>query len=123
MTEVDLPENVEIMDGATAPLDILSLANDVDKLIIVDALKSGGVPGDICRLSLEDVEKYERSPLSLHQLDLTQMLELCDRFGSRPHTVIIGVEPEEIDFGLELSHEVEAKVPQIIELVLEEIGG
>jgi hydrogenase maturation protease len=51
------------------------------------------------------------------------MLELCDRIGSRPSTVIIGVEPKEIDFELELSPEVAAKVPQIIELILREIGG
>ena len=62
-------------------------------------------------------------PLSLHHLDLMQMLELCDRIGSSPSTVIIGVEPKEIDFELELSPEVEDKVPQIIELVLREIGG
>ena len=123
MVEMDLPENVEVMDGATAPLDILYLANDVGKLIIVDAVKAGSAPGTIYRISPDDVETCIQVPLSLHHLDLVQMLELCDRIGSRPSTVIIGVEPKEIDFELELSPEVAAKVPQIIELILREIGG
>ena len=123
MMEMDLPENVEVVDGATAPLDILSLANDVDKLIIVDAVRAGGSPSTVYRLFPEDIEEYGQVPLSLHQLDLMQMLELCERIGRRPYTVIIGVEPKEIDFGLELSPEVEGEIPQVIELILDEIGG
>ena len=121
MMEMDLPENVEIMDGATAPLDILYLANDVEKLIIVDATRAGGAPGTIYKLSPDDVEACTQVPLSLHHLDLLQMLELCDRIGSRPSTVIIGVEPKEIDFKMELSPEVEDKVPQIMDLILKEL--
>ena len=42
--------------------------------------------------------------------------------GNTPkETVIIGVEPKEIDLGLELSPELEQKLPSIIKVVLEEI--
>jgi hydrogenase maturation protease len=101
----------------------LYLANDVDKLIIVDAVRAGGAPGTIYRLTPDDVEACIQVPLSLHHLDLMQMLELCDRIGNSPSTVIIGVEPKEINFKLELSPEVEGKVPQIVEFILKEIGG
>ncbi len=43
--------------------------------------------------------------------------------GSEPkEIVIIGVEPKEIDWGTELSAEVQQKLPQITEVVLREIG-
>jgi hydrogenase maturation protease len=121
LMQMDLPENVEVVDGATDPLDILSLSRDVDKLIIVDALQGGGEPGTIYRMSPEDIASCGEVPFSLHQLDLIQMLDMCASIGSRPSTVIIGVEPKEIDFELELSPEVEGKIPRIIELILEEI--
>jgi hydrogenase maturation protease len=36
-------------------------------------------------------------------------------------TIVIGIEPKTIDFGLELSPEVEGKLSELIELVLQEI--
>jgi hydrogenase maturation protease len=38
-------------------------------------------------------------------------------------TVIIGVEPKEIDWGLELSPELQEKVPQIIDAILAELSN
>jgi hydrogenase maturation protease len=37
--------------------------------------------------------------------------------------VIIGVEPKEIAWGMELTPEVEAKLPKVVEAVLEELKG
>jgi len=38
-------------------------------------------------------------------------------------TVSIGVEPKEIDWGLELSPELQEKVPQIIDAILAELSN
>ena len=43
LQEADLSD-VEIIDGGTS-LDVLQLSEDADKLIIVDAVKGGGMPG------------------------------------------------------------------------------
>ncbi len=43
--------------------------------------------------------------------------------GSEASTVIIGIEPKEIDPAVGLSPEVEAAIPRVIELVLEEIAN
>ncbi len=121
MMEMHLPQNVEVVDGATATWDIVSLADGADKLIIVDAVKGGEAPGTIYRLSPDDITMDEEEPLSLHQINLLQMLDVCALIGRKPLTVIIGVEPKEVHFSMELSPEVEEKVPQVIELILEEI--
>jgi hydrogenase maturation protease len=47
------------------------------------------------------------------------MMALLDR--QPKSTVIIGIEPRTIDYGLELSPEVEERLPELIELVLKEI--
>ena len=37
--------------------------------------------------------------------------------------VIIGVEPKEISWGMELTPEVGAQLPRVIDAVFEELGG
>lgn len=121
MMKMHLPRNVEVVDGATATWDVVSLADGADKLIIVDAMRGGEAPGTIYRLSPDDITVGAEEPLSLHQINLLQMLDVCALIGRQPLTVIIGVEPKEINFGMELSPEVEERIPQIIELILEDI--
>lgn len=38
----NLPKNVELIDGGTGGLDILNYIENADKVIIVDAVSSGG---------------------------------------------------------------------------------
>lgn len=60
----------------------------------------------------------------MHQLGLEEGLRIMELMGKYPESVIIiGVEPNEIDWGLEISPEVEAKIPQVIHLIEQEIGN
>ena len=127
----NLPGNVEVIDGGTAGLDVLLSAINVDKLVIIDALRAGKKPGDIYKISLNSEQKdsltkiFSRetlSKISLHQIGLLDALSIAEKINIAPEeTVIIGVEPGEIDCGLELTEPVMRKVPQIISKVLEEI--
>ena len=116
-------DNVKIIDAGTYP-DFLSLVDDnLDKLIIVDAVKTGDRPGTIYRFSLDDVDLEAALPISVHDIGVAEGLRTLDLFNKQPKsTVIIGIEPETIDFGLELSPAVKEKLPKIIDLVLKEIG-
>jgi len=121
---IPLPD-VTVIDGGTCP-DILPLPGDADKLIIVDAVKGGGTPGQIYRFHPEDITLEERPCLSLHDVGLLDSLLLMqirhpDRIGVG-EAVIIGVEPKEIDWGLELSPELREKMPQIIDAILSELN-
>ena len=114
--------NLNVIDGGTSP-DILSLIeDDIDKLIIVDAVKAGNRPGTIYRFCYDDLDSDSPVPVSLHEigvLDGLRMMRLLDR---RPKsTVIVGIEPKTIDHGLDLSPEVEARLPEVVELVLREV--
>jgi Ni,Fe-hydrogenase maturation factor len=47
---------------------------------------------------------------------------MMEYLGGKPKdTVIIGVEPKEIEWGLRLSPELEQKVSHIVEIVLKEV--
>ena len=118
---IPLPE-VKIIDGGTCP-DVLHLLEDADKLVIVDAVKGGGTPGQIYRFHLEDITLEQKPFLSLHDMGLIDNLMLMKLWHSIGETVIIGVEPREIHWGLELSPELQEKIPQIIDAILSELNS
>jgi hydrogenase maturation protease len=121
MESIPLPD-VEVVDGGTCP-DVLQLVGDADKLVIVDAVKGGGMPGQIYRFSPEDITLEQKHVLSLHDMSLVDSLKLMQLWHNTGDTVIIGVEPKELSWGLELSPELQEKMPQIIDSVLGELNN
>ena len=117
---IPLPD-VTVIDGGTYP-DMLQLLEDTDKLVIVDAVKGGGVPGEIYHLHLEDITLEHKPFLSLHDMGLADSLKLMQLWHKIGEAVIIGVEPKEINWGLELSPELQEQMPQIIDAILSELG-
>jgi len=111
---------LDIIDGGTLP-DAPLLFEEVDKLIVVDAVQGGDEPGSIYRFHPEDIRLDSSIPMSLHQINLLENLWMMERFTQKPKDiVIIGVQPEDMRWGLELSPELQRRVPRIIEVVLRE---
>jgi hydrogenase maturation protease len=121
---VELPEEAELMEGGVLGLDLIEHMEDREKVIIIDAVQGGMPPGTIYRLRRKDIEMGEgRCLSSLHDIDLPYVLNMADLSGQHIDPIIIGVEPKDMDVGFEeLSPEVEAQIPKVIELVLKEIG-
>ncbi|RKY35126.1 MAG: Ni,Fe-hydrogenase maturation factor, partial [Candidatus Duberdicusella sinuisediminis] len=47
LEKMKLPPNLELIDGGVGSLDILLSLENIDKLIIIDALKGGGAPATV----------------------------------------------------------------------------
>jgi hydrogenase maturation protease len=122
LTSVVDNANVKIIDAGTYP-DFLCLVDDnLDKLIIVDAAKADDRPGTLYRFNFDDADLNSTLPVSIHDIGVLGSLKMLALFNREPKsTVIIGIEPKTIDFGLELSPEIEDKLPEIMKLVLKEI--
>jgi len=124
LQEVNIPHgiNLEIIDGGTS-LDLPVYFEGVDKLIIIDAVKAGSKPGAIYRFHPCDLTLETKGVISVHELGLEQSLKMMSLIGNEPkEIVIIGIEPKEIDWGIELSAELQQKIPEIIKVVLGEIS-
>ncbi len=122
LQEMQLPDNVTVIDGGTSP-DIIACTRAGDKLIIVDAARAGGEPGAIYRFQPDDLEDSAGEALSVHELGVPQNLRLMLLSGNGPsEVIIIGIEPKDIDWGTELSPELEMSIPKIISVILQEIG-
>ena len=60
--------------------------------------------------------------LSLHQMGVIDSLKMLKLAGREPKdTIIIGIEPKNIDYGLELSPEVKKGLAELRKIVIEEI--
>ena len=123
LEKIHLPDDVEVIDAGTASLDVILSIGNIEKLVIVDAVKAGQKPGVLYRLSLGDLDEKTGSPirLSLHQIGVLETLAIARKEGALPKEVaLIGIEPEKIDCGLELSSAVAKRIPDIVKMVLKE---
>jgi hydrogenase maturation protease len=113
-------EVVETSEGGFALLDHIA---GCDKLIIIDAIKTGkGKPGELYKLAREDL-KPAVDFSSSHGVDITAALEVGEALGyTMPQSVsIYAVEiRDNTTFGEQCTKEVEERIPFIANQIVEE---
>jgi hydrogenase maturation protease len=121
LMEMDLPAGVEVIEGGTDGFRLMNVVTEADRLIVVDAVKGGSPPGSIYRFDIRDAPSSpDVFKTSVHQIGILEVIHLSELIGQTPETTVIGVEPKSLEMGMALSPEVQAKIPKIIELILEE---
>ncbi len=122
MEKMDLPEDVEVVEGGTDGFHLVDVVLGAKRLVIIDAIRGGGEPGSIYRFDLRDAPAARLGKLdSAHQVGMLEVLSLASLLGEVPETTFICVEPESLQMGMSLTETVERTIPRVIELVLEEI--
>jgi len=117
------PENVSLEDGGVLGVNLLGIISRADHLIVIDAVRNQGKPGDIHRLEGADLPERIRLKNSLHQVDFLEALTLCQALDKVPQTVVLGVEPADIEtLSTELTPAVQAKVQPMVQMVLAELA-
>jgi hydrogenase maturation protease len=92
-------------------------------LVIVDAMKHGGIPGTVYRLDDDGVPAHFHTRISPHQLgisDLLATLALTDALP--PRLVLFGVEPGDLSTGLGLSPAVAVGLAKVVREVVAELA-
>ena len=118
-----LPEDVNVVDGGTCGLDLLQYLEGVQNLILLDAIHAHREPGTIIRLTGEEVPAYFAMKISPHDIGLPDLMATAKLRDLYPEQVVVlGIEPETIDFGIELSHTVAEQIDNFINQILEEIN-
>ena len=116
------PPDVTVFDGGTLGLDLLPQLEGIDRLLIVDAVETGKPPGSLIRLSGEEIPIAMETKLSPHQMGLKDLLAVSMLMGVKPpEMVLLGVQPETIDIGMDLSPAVAAQFDTLVQNVLKEL--
>ena len=114
---------MELIEAGTPGLNLLDLWDGADRVIIVDAVKSGAAPGTVHSFDASLLPPRDVMPVSSHGMNVIDAVELGRLLGRLPaQLTIIGVEIlSEEPFHVGLTPEVEAAVPRARERVLEAI--
>jgi hydrogenase maturation protease len=123
LQKMTLPSGVEAIDGGTSP-ELMPYITGAARLVVIDAMETGDEPGSVYRLRLDELNIEAARIASTHEINLIAELKLMRLMGkAMPETTIIGIQPAEISWGTELSPQLEVKIPEIVRLVLREIGA
>ncbi len=122
LMKMELPPEVTVVEGGTDGFGLLNIITETDRLIVIDAVKGGGAPCSIYRFDIEEVQSCPSGfKTSVHQIGILEVISLSGLIGKTPRTTVIGVEPKSLEMGMELSPEIKAKIPRIIELIFNEL--
>ena len=117
-----LPPDVEVIDGGTCGMEMLEQLEDLDGLIVVDCVRANQPPATPILLKDDDVPVFFKTKLSPHQVSLSDVLASLEFTDKAPKSIaIVGMQPVSMSLGMELSPEVAARVPELIEMTLAEL--
>lgn len=117
--ESDPPEDVVLADVGTAALHCQYIFEDADEIIAIDAVCAGDKPGAIYSFDAKDAELSHQP--TLHDIGLRALIELLPP-QIRPNVTILGVEPEKIEYAMELSQTVSNVLPQVVKIAKEMVS-
>lgn len=121
--EYVFPEGVELVDGGTAGMELLDYIASREHVLIVDAVLTGDAPGTVINLKDDEVPALFNNKVSPHQLGLSDLLGALKLTDESPQNIfLVGVVPEAVDPGLDMTETVAAVVPVMKKALLEQLA-
>lgn len=117
------PECVVLEDLGTPGLGITSFFADYDSVILLDAVKASGNPGDVRVYRKDEIMRVKIPPrISPHDPALVESLLFAELSGKCPQTVtLIGIIPENCDLGCRVSDSVRNNLEAAISATISEL--
>ena len=114
----DLPENVSLYSADISGLDLLKFFPDYSRVIIIDAADMGLLPGEIRVFKADEIKGSDfNDKFSTHGMALLETLTLAAELEIKSDITVIGVQPEDTSFDLELTEKIRSKIPAIVQTV------
>lgn len=118
---VDLPAEVDSLDGGTGSFQLVGEIMNSRQVVLVDATMDGLPPGTIRKLTPRFSKEFPRS-LTAHDLGLKDLLDAAYLLGTPPPITLFAVSIAPLqEVTTELTPEIEAILPQLKSRVLKEV--
>lgn len=118
----ELPEDVSIIDGGTMGLDLLPFIENSERLLFVDAVDLKKEPGTIGIIEDKEIPAIIKTKISPHQIGLSDLFSVMRLLDKEPECVtVIGIQPESIQTGIELSDRVKQGLEDLINAIIDKL--
>lgn len=116
---------LKLMDGGTMGMSLLVDMEDADALIIIDAAFLEAEPGTIKVFEGPDMDHFLRNRgRSPHDIGLDDLMDgLRLREAVPQNRALVGIQPEVLTVGENLTTAVETSVPKAVEAVIQIVHG
>lgn len=105
---------LSLQDGGTLSFTLAGPIAEAARLVVVDAANLGQPPGSVRILEGTDMDaQLARHAASVHEVSLSDLFDIARLTDSLPaRRALVGIQPERIDWGSELTAPVAAAVPR-----------
>ena len=125
LSKIPMPSHVNIIDCGCDLLSLTAYLNKPQKIVIIDAIRAGGKPGEIYRFDYNKLPATKGETQSGHQIgtiDVLRLLKSVYPVMADSEIILIGVEPKMLELSTDLSQEVRGSIAGVTRLVIEEIS-
>ena len=114
--------DINFVDGGTIGIDLIPYFEECKKMIIIDAVDFQEEPGYVGVLQNEEIKYRFNTKLSLHHAGLSDVLSIIElQEIEAPDMVLIGVQPEKVEMGIELTETISNKMESVIQIILNKL--
>lgn len=124
LASLPLPPDVVLEDLGTPSLDLPSYLIGYDRVIFIDAVALDAPPGTVRVFSRDEITSVPTGiRVSPHEPTINDALIVLDFAGTAPHEVVlVGVVPETLEGGMQLSARVAVAVAGAADVVWREVA-
>lgn len=115
------PSEVRLLDGGTGGLSLLAEVTAVEKLLVVDALRTGADPGKVVSLEGDSLRAAYRSVVGPHDIGVGELLAAARFHGGPKEIVLFGIEPETLELRVGLSATMSNALPKLVAEVMKQL--
>ena len=110
--------SVFVLDCGSTPENYVQPITDRKpaRILVVDCCHYGAEPGEFRLFSRQEVESLSYGLLSTHTLPLTLTIEMLS-IETHATIELLGIQPQQIEFGQDLSEPVKRALPAVVEFV------
>jgi hydrogenase maturation protease len=116
-----MPPEVALLDGGTQGLALLPYLCGVPRLVVLDAIDAEQPAGTLLRFEGGALTGLP-GKASVHQLGFADLMVALHLLGECPgEIVVLGVQPESTEWGVELTPSVQRAIPSLIDCVIAQL--
>jgi len=118
LSKINLPDNVDIMDGGTGSFDLMPILSQYPLVIFVDATMDNRSAGTVDVIYPKFAADFP-SVLSAHDVGLKDMIEALEFQNQLPKIILVTVSiTEMIPMTISLTDKVQKSIPNIVSTIL-----